>query len=380
MLETLLNAFTQHLVFSGIIFLTFFILFGFVFSGGALIPFLKGMLRVAVSMVYSPFVFLRRASNSILGFAHRGEQDYVATEHYLLNKLLLWWQAVIIVVAMGWLAVTVVQTWFAFLPPEEVSTALRISREKLTEEQEQLVATTAEVTRYDTDWTTQKPQLIDAYRTQRERTSRATTDQNARLSRELRASNNSSVITNLAVLENYAANHGQSAEQIAQAHRDLDQWINRVFLDEPARVRFHAWNDNWEHGAQANNEVRNLSETALRTGAQPGYQNALAKKSDLEQGVPTTTQLVKDLEEEAKFRWTGAFFTAAKSLLQFLFTVWLFGLLTEALSLMIRVADHVRALRQTLAPDTPSEHAPPPVDRLPIAATIARATAPDTVP
>jgi hypothetical protein len=376
-LESLLFSFTQHLVFSGIIFLTFFVLFGFVFSGGAFIPFLQGMVRVAVSMVYSPFVFLRRSSNAILGFGRRGEQDYVATEHYLLNKLLLWWQAVVIVVAMGWLAVTVVQTWYAFLPPEEVRTALRTTREKLAEEQEQLVTATADATRFETDWNQQKPQLISAYRMQRERTSRSATDQNTRLDREVRASGNQMAIADLGILEAYANQHQQSVEQIAGAHRDLDRWINnQMYLDEPTRSKLHAWGDNWERGAQAADELRNLSETALRNGAQPGYQNTLARKADLEQRVPITQQLVKDLEEQAHFRWTEALFTVVKSLLQFLFAVWVFGLLTEALSLMIRVADHVRALRQRLAPDTGThEHLPQPAERLPIAATAAQAPA-----
>jgi hypothetical protein len=369
LLESLLSSFTQHLVFSSVLFLLVFILLGFMLSGGALIPFLFGMVRVAVSMVYSPFVFLRRASNAILRFGRHGEQDYVSTQHYLLNKLLLWWQAVVIVVAMGWLAVTVVQTWFAFLPPEEVRTSLRITRENLTEQQAQLVTVTADVTRYETEWTRQGPQLISNYRTQHERTSRAAVDQNAQLDRDLRASGNPAAITDLGIVEAHASQHEQSAEQIARAHRDLDQWINnQVFLDEPTRANLRAWNDNWERGAQARDEVLNISETALRNGAQPGYQSAFARKTDLEQRIPTTQQLVKDLAGQADFRWSGAVFTAAKSLLQFLFAVWIFGLLTEALALMIRVADNVRELRQALAPDRSAhEGVPQPLDRLPIA-------------
>jgi hypothetical protein len=380
MFESLLSAFTQHLVFSGVIFFTFFILFGFIFSGGALIPFLQGMVRVAVSMVYSPFVFLRRASNGILGFARRGEQDYVQTEHYLMNKLLLWWQAVVIIVAMGWLAVTVVQTWFAFLPPEEVRIALRTTREKLAEEQEQLVKITAEVTRYDTEWESQKPQMMSAYRAQRQRTSRVAADQNAELGRQLRASTNSVVTNDISVIENYAAQHEQSAEQIVRTHRDLYVWINnQAFLDEPIRTSLHAWNDSWERGAEARDELRNFSETSLRAGAQPEYQNALSKKTDLDQRVPTSKQLVTDLEEQAQFRWASALLTAAKSLLQFLFAVWVFGLLTEALSLMIRVADHVRALRHALAPDITVSRIPLPLERLPIVSVAQSAVVPNAV-
>lgn len=106
-------------------------------------------------------------------------------------------------------------------------------------------------------------------------------------------------------------------------------------------------------GAQARAELRELSDTSLRESAQPEYAKAFVLKADLERRLPDTRKSVTDLEGEAHFRWTEALLTFVVSLVQFLFAVWVIGLLTEWLALMIRLADHVRAMRHALTPDVP---------------------------
>jgi hypothetical protein len=353
MIQSLLPSFSEHLLLGSILFLVFFILFGIVFSGGEFVLFLRGMVRVAVSMVYSPLMYLRRATASILLFARGGERDYAASEQYLLNKFLLWWQAVVIILAMAWLSVAVVRTWYTFLAPEAVRTSLHEQREKLAEEQQQLTSATADVTRLDAEWVEKKQQLITVYRAQRERAMRDAETHNAAVVNGIRLTGNQLLINVLTTAQQYVRkNDNASVERLGRVRRDLDQWIaNQYYVNEAGKSRLRLWSANWEAGAVARAELRQVSDASIRTGAQPEYAKAFALKADLEQRVPATQKSVADLETEAHFRWTEAFLTLVLIVVQFLFAVWVVGLLTEWLALMIRVADHVRALRRALAPD-----------------------------
>lgn len=354
MFGTIFSAFTEHLAGAATLFIVLFLTFGFIFCGGEAGPFIGGMIRVVVSGVYSPFVFLRRSAGIVVNFAKRGEADYSVSEQYLLNKLLLWWQAVVIVFAIGWLSVGVVRTWYALLAPAEVRTELASTRQRLADEQQQLAAATADVTRLDSEWNQQKDKALAAYRLEREKTIREADQRNTAIAAAIQQSGNAQAINDLGVAQRYAQTG--SSNRIQGIRDDLDRWIyQQYYLDEGSKSQLRAWSANWQLTAQARLELNTVSVDSLRAAAQPNYNSTVNKKAELEARVPETERTVQQLEENARLRWSGALLTLTVSIVQFLFAVWLLGVLTEGLALMIRLADNVHAIRGALSaqPDQP---------------------------
>src|SRR5688572_1244855 len=128
----LFAVFMQHLVWALMLWVVFFVAFAALFAGRQLTSFAGGVARVLAGIVISPFVFMRRAVQSVLRFSRTEEEAFRASDQYLLNKAMLVLQALVIVIAIGVLSAGAVGTWNAWVPPaDRKSTRLNSSHSQI---------------------------------------------------------------------------------------------------------------------------------------------------------------------------------------------------------------------------------------------------------
>lgn len=142
----------QSLVSSAVLFVLLFFVLGAAFAQGKIVSFVVGFFKILFSVLYSPFVYLRRAVRAVCRFAERGEADYKGNEQYLLTKFFLTAQAAVVLFALATAAAGCVAAWTFFLPPERDRERLREERGRLQQKKSELNATTDRVAVLEKEW------------------------------------------------------------------------------------------------------------------------------------------------------------------------------------------------------------------------------------
>lgn len=356
-MSELFAVFAQNLLWSVAVWLVVFIGFAAIFARGQLLSLAKGLGRLLLSIVTSPFVFLRRATGGVLGFTAEEEETYRAGDQYMLSKAMMVLQAAIIIAAIGALAAAVVATWNTLVPPSAVRQAAREHRPRVEEQHAAAAKAAQAVSSLDAAWATRQPRAIEAFRNPRQ----TTVNSSAR---------------DMAYIETTMGMHGAESEKavlkanqeraISFRNADLDNlgYGKRVMdsnvarnwyaLEDWSRASLSRWNELWLTKAIAELELREMSVVDLRRDEQPDYESAVANRDRQAQAAESMVATQARLDEAASLKWKSAAFRAGASFLTFLLFVWTAGLLVEAGWLAIRVAGDVRRLRE-------SADAPPPV-------------------
>lgn len=354
-MSELFAIFRAHLVSALVLWVLFFAGFAMLFAGRRVGAFAKGVLRVLGGIITSPFVFIRRAVQGVLGFTSEEEEGYRASDQYLLNKAMLVLQALVIVVAIGVLSAGAVATWKAWVPSSEIRTEAREYRKRTDEQRTKSTDANAAVAKLDGEWQKQSETAIGNFRREREET-RNSAQKTLRSTEEIFATYGSTQgRETLARMQRYANGVDGNPRNIRNAKNRMDGmwWSWGLHTWEPQSLR--AWTDHWQRMSLAAAELANVPVDAIRAKAQPAYE-ALKNTADVEAGALAMMETrSKQLDEAASLKWKAATGTALGAFVTFLMFVWAMGALIEAGWLAIRVADDVRRMRTaaTTAATTP---------------------------
>ncbi|MFL6247161.1 MAG: hypothetical protein ACJ74H_14105, partial [Thermoanaerobaculia bacterium] len=339
--------FKQHLVWALMLWVLFFVAFAALFAGRQLTTFAAGVARVLAGIVVTPFVFIRRAVQSVLRFDRAEEETYRASDQYLLNKAMLVLQALVIVIAIGVLAAGAVATWNAWVPPSEVRREARELRAKVVEQRATSGTANAALAKLESEWAQKRDAVVTKFR--RERESRvAAAQKNIAATEEIFAQYGSARGTEkFAELQAYVQQITRTPDNIRETKERLDRmvaysWGLVGWEDQTLR----AWNERWETKALAEYELANVPMDALRAEEQPGYEKAKATTERESSTLTTLEEQSKQWDEAASLKWKAAAWRLGGAFVTFLAFVWLSGALIEAGWLAIRIADDVRRMRE----------------------------------
>lgn len=346
-MSELLAIFKQHLVWALMLWVLFFVAFAALFAGRQLTTFAAGVGRVLAGIVTTPFVFMRRAVQSVLRFDRTQEETYRASDQYLLNKAMLVLQALVIVIAIGLLAAGVVATWNAFVPPAEVRREARELRKKVVEQSTTAETANAALAKHDTEWTQKREVVLAKFRAERQ--SRvAAAQKNMTATDEIFSTYGSPRgREKYAELQAYTRQIMPSPDTIRQAKERLDRmvaysWGLVGWEDQTLR----AWNERWETKALAEYELANVPMDVLRAEAQPEYLQSKVTADRESSTLASMEEQSRQWNEAASLKWKAAAWRLGRTFLTFLAFVWVWGALTEAGWLAIRIADDVRRMRE----------------------------------
>jgi hypothetical protein len=345
-MSELFAVFKQHLAWALMLWVAFFTVFAALFAPRQLTAFVVGVVRVLAGIVVSPFVFIRRAVHSVLSFTATEEENYRASDQYLLNKAMLILQALVIVVAIGLLSAGLVAVWNVWVPSSEVRRTARDYAKTVEEQRKTTAAAVAAVAKLDTEWTQKADVVIGNFRRERQ-ARKASAQKSLTATEEVFASYGSeNGRAKLAEMQRYAARVDMTFERTRQAKYELDSmsWTWGLASWEPQSLR--AWNDHWYRKVFAEVELANIPTDALRTEAQPTYAEVKAVGEREPAVLASMEEHSKQLDEAASLKWKAATWTALGAFVTFILFVWLWGALIEIGWLAIRIADDVRRMRK----------------------------------
>jgi hypothetical protein len=359
-MSELFAIFKQHLIWALVLWVLFFAAFAMVFAGRQVLAFAKGVGRVLLGIVVSPFVFIRRAVESVLRFTASEEETYRASDQYLLNKAMLILQALVIVIAIGLLSAGAVATWNAWVPSAEIRREAR-EYETLVEGQRVTAKTATDaVTKLDSEWTQAQTAAVARYRKERLNRKISTTQELTAIEKNFATYGSTRGKATLADLQQRVRSAGKTRDDVLKMKRPLDRVVsnNRWWLAGWESQALERWNEFSQIRALADAEIANIDMNEVRSSEQPSYAEIKATNEREAEKLASMEERLKVYEEAASLKWKAATWTALGAFVTFLLFVWLWGALIELGWLAIRVADDIRRMRQasvtaTLANDAP---------------------------
>lgn len=358
MLE-LLGVFKEYVWWSIALWLLLFVAFATWFARGDMRSFSVGLGRVLLSVFTSPFVFIRKAAASVLGFTPQEEQSYRASNQYLLNKAMLVLQAVVILLAISALAAGVVVTWNAWVPPSAVRRDAHEYDKRVDAQRKTATNAEQDFQKLESEWSVKQEAVLAAYRAERQKQIvTATRGLREAERRYNEATQQSSTLES--VKRSVGRSTPSSSEEYANVYERVNRDIGWMWISDYERTLLRQWVAAWYSKSVSEHLLANTPVLELRTVEQPGYPAAAALRESSAQTLAEMEEVLRQKEEAASLKWTAAFFAAAGAFMTFLVFVWVAGMIIEIAWLAIRVADDVRKIRGRDAATQPDAVMPAP--------------------
>ena len=337
----------EHLAEWSLIFVGLFLVLSFLLVREKLGAMLLGFSRTIGSVFTSPFIYLRKISLQLAAFGKSGDQSFRSSRLYLVNKLLVAIQAVLIVAALGGLAVTIIAAWDAFMPPQWLRTAISRLDSQLSEERRQQEPASNQVRQLEADWQAQGKAIVDKRQLEEKQKVAKSLEDNSFLSSSL--DTDQEMRQPLQSLKNYLSQNDAGGTEAAfdTTRKNASAFIDRIDLPEAKQAKLVEYVKNWHTAKLAQLRLKAMSEESIRSEVQPGYREQKMRAAALEERVRLDSDQLSTLRAQAAYSPTGLVTRLAEGLVAFLATVWVFGLLIELLSLAVHVADDIRALRES---------------------------------
>ncbi len=247
---------------------------------------------------------------------------------------------------MGGLAAAFAGGWEAGLPPKSLRDAIDSMEEALEKDKAELAAATARVNQYDNDWNSRRQSLVEEFRRERQKKSDAARQENAGIEAALRADYNTAQV--FETVQQFLAQNesARSANAISSVRHRVTGFAERMAPSEGAKAQLTTYVNNWATVLVNKLQLEAMSEDQLRAQIQPDYRKVRNDAESLGTRVRQQDEQLGKLRAQARYKPELMIAGWAVGIFGFIFTVWLFGLLIEAVSLSVHVADDVRKIRE----------------------------------
>ncbi|HEX7153092.1 MAG TPA: hypothetical protein VF618_16515 [Thermoanaerobaculia bacterium] len=347
-MSELVAYFLSNLVWSLIVFVILFVAFTAAFARGQLGGFAVALGRVLLSIVTSPFVYMRKAAAGIVGYTREGEEEYRASDQYLLNKLMLTLQAVLIVAVVAALSASLVATWNAWMPPEGSRDAAREQRVRVEEQRVKRQEAATALAALDSEWERKRISAVARFRTGQQRVVNDATNEMTEAEVLINASGNATAGRVLSDMR-ATANRGDtdSERHIGWTKSRLDSHVNSYWywLDENTRRPLKNWSEQWALRTNAQFQLDTVTPDVLRLREQPNLEATKQAQERTASELQQMESVLVMLDEQASLRWKAAALTALRCAISIFLFAWLVGVFIEAAWLAVRVAGDVRRIR-----------------------------------
>ena len=336
----LFGALTSHPILFAVLFVLLFGGLVALLAGPKAPSFLVGLLRAFASCFYSPVVWLRKAMLSTAEFAERSEGADTKSDQYLLNRILTILRAAAVVLVIGGLAAGLARSGVGLIPPKHLRERISELGKGLKERETQLRQ--AELAQADVEqrWATTGPEKVRAYRddaSARLDAAKKTMEQHARALQNERWFEDLKAELDAARPADGPARFDQA--QTAARRRIAGLW----FWDSALRQHAVGYVSIWRSAATAEYELRVVPEEEIRQALLAKLVETTNQAREEAEGIRGQLKMARAAAIAGIVR---ACLGALGSVLAFLGSLWLFGLLVEWVWLFIRLADNVGAIRE----------------------------------
>lgn len=336
-----------------VLILVFLFLFAglvYVFMRERFLSTLAGFARVVVSLLYGPIIYLKNVLEELANYGSKGEKEFSHSRQYLLNKIFLALQVVIVLIFVLVIAGGILAGWNSFLPPKELRQAITRTEEGLEQNQLALEQLEPRIAQFERSWSSNRNALLADLQRNRQKKAQTWESENQQLAGAIEAVQEArSRFADLHSIHQRARwAYQKTPENYYQLFREARRSILGSGLPRDVMSQLHRYNENWYRLSMIQFEITQMPEDYVRALFQPAFATLKEEYDQLNAIILEQTQELTDMRSRAKLNFWNLFSEIGFGMLQALAFVWLAGLLVEALWLGVSLATDVHALRSRM--------------------------------
>lgn len=346
-MQNIFDLFAEDLTATLVVFLILFAAIAYFFAREKSVAVFSGIILIALSLFYGPFVYLRKAVLGLGDYSAKRKTEVVQPKQYLLDKLLFLLQALLVIVSIAILAAGIVSGWNQMLPSKELRETISATADELQKLRVELPEMEPAVKQIETVWSTQRDSLIKVYNTERAHIGEMMIAQNNDLATRI----NSSSDTAQQALSEIKYYHAQNEyltrpSEYEPVMTEIKNYLDRQSLSPEVKTLLLNYNDNWYAQMLSRFETRALSEGQLRFALQPAYHNRQQRLDYLKETIPSREKELAQFRAELKYNFGALGVQILYTILQFILFVWVVGLVIESLELTVVIAANVQKIQE----------------------------------
>ena len=294
----------------------------------------------------SPFIYVKESARQIASTRGDGSSRDPSNEQYLISRLLLISRGAVVALAMVILASSVATGWEDFLPSKWLRVQESFLSDQCSKLQIQISSLNGQLKTLDGDWDSHKDDLVRQHQAKRAQAASAATAANGAI--ESRMANTPATAQSLNTVRAFLGRQkDDSIPQINERLRNASNLIQELSLNDPDDL--NAYVGNW-YISKLNSLPETLSPDELRNVLQPDLAPDKDRLQNLSNALAATQRQLQGVQREEEYHPTDFLLDLLKGVFGFIFFVWFFGLLIEALLLGIFIARDVHLIRLEKCP------------------------------
>lgn len=184
-MDTLLSNLLEYWLSFVIIFLLVFTAISYIFVKEKVAEMYLGILRVLISIFYSPLIFLKKSILNLVAFGKKGEKENLHSKQFLLQKIIIFLETILIVISISFIVSGIIVGWNSFLPPLQLREARSNTEVNLDNAKDEMETVAPVYEQMKNFWDTKKDSLINAHVGQNKAELQKLQDTNNNLSKKL---------------------------------------------------------------------------------------------------------------------------------------------------------------------------------------------------
>lgn len=346
-MQNIFGLFAEDLTATLIVFLILFAAIAYFFAREKSVAVFSGVILIALSLFYGPFIYLRKAVLGLADYSAKRKTEFVQTRQYLLNKLLLTLQALLVILSIAILATGFVSGWNQMIPSKELREAVSSTEGDLKRLKSELQEIEPAVKQMETVWSTRRDSLISVYNAERAHRGEKMIAQNIDLANRINAGSDTAQQA-LSEIRNYYTQNEylDSPSQYEPLITEAMNYLEKQSFSEETKTLLLTYIDNWYAQMLSRFETRLLSESQLRIAVQATYHIRQQRLDNLKETIPAQEKELVQFRTELRYNFGALGVQILYTILQFILFVWLVGLVIESLELMVNTAANVQKIQE----------------------------------
>jgi len=303
-------------------------------------------LKYFASIFYSPFIYIKNSILNLAEYGTKGDTELSKTKQYLLGKIMLLLESVLIIVTLVIFSASLVVGWKTMLPPEHITSAIDNLEESIDKNSTRLDEVTTEIEDLDDYWLSSGKDAYKNYIDSLDNAKSIYMDKNEKLESQLSSPEN--VATALDRIKENLSQYSKygTPQRYAQGRNNMKSYSYYYSnVNEQQKIKLHKFIDNWYEVITAKYFRDNTTEDSYRAKLQPNYSGLIYNEDSLTNSINSSRSQLERLYPESRWKIEAFLISILFGLLYVIISVWLLGLFIESMHLGINAAMNIQLIK-----------------------------------
>lgn len=328
-------------------FLLLLVLLCYLYTGKKTGLTLAGFFLGILSIFYSPFLYLRKKFLRLTQFGELKEKEFAGAPHYLLQKVILFFQVILVAGTVAILTNALITGYNAMLPPQWLRDQVSENEEIIHKIDSVSAIAKNDLEKLDNEWAGNKQKAWEEYKNVITSDLKLRKQEYSEIN-ALFSGLNEEQMQFVSFVRDSLSKKASAAdlEAVQNTVSNLKSFLNnQYYLNYSVNSVLRDLINKWAEVRKKEFELNSITEEQVRGYSQPDYFYLKSRIPALEAEKSSYQTQLEQLESQAEYSFTDMFKVWLSHIAVFIAFIWVFGLIIESLNLSIQIGTDVSRIR-----------------------------------